>query len=129
MFDRVSDRFSDLSSRFSNRFSCRDKTFSGAISFCRRAALTKGREAKIAARQMFLLKCRFETQGRQTFEGGHELFDHHPFGWKTLSPTGGLRTKNLIFVLFFSCLNCKGIFEKGTVKPLLRGRGYSGGIL
>ena len=24
-----------------------------------------------------------ETQGRQTFEGGHELFGHHPFAWKT----------------------------------------------
>ena len=25
----------------------------------------------------------FETQGRQTFEGGRELFGHHPFAWKT----------------------------------------------
>ena len=47
----------------------------------------------------------FETQGRQTFEGGHELFDHHPFAWKT--PTHAL----------FSCLiyrrcaptSCQGI--------------------
>ena len=34
----------------------------------------------------------FETQARQTFEGGHELFGHHPFAWKI---------KKLIFVLFF----------------------------
>ena len=25
----------------------------------------------------------FKTQGRQTFEGGHELFGHHPCAWKT----------------------------------------------
>ena len=24
-----------------------------------------------------------ETKGKQTFEGGNELFDHHPFTWKT----------------------------------------------
>ena len=40
MFKRVSDRFSDPFSRFSNRFSYRFKSFSGAISFCTRAALT-----------------------------------------------------------------------------------------
>ena len=43
----------------------------------------------------------FETQARQTFEGGHELFGHHPFAWKTPTPPGGLRTQKLIFVLFF----------------------------
>ena len=40
MFNRVSDRFSDPFSRFSNRFSYRFKKFSGANSFCTRAALT-----------------------------------------------------------------------------------------
>ena len=39
IFGRVSDRFSDLFSRFSNRFSYRLKSFSGAVSFCRHAAL------------------------------------------------------------------------------------------
>ena len=39
MFKRVSDRFSDPFSRFSNRFSYRFKSFSGAVSFCRHAAL------------------------------------------------------------------------------------------
>ena len=34
----------------------------------------------------------FETQGRQTFEGEHELFGHHPFTWKTLTPPGGFRS-------------------------------------
>ena len=29
----------------------------------------------------------FETQGRQTFQGGHELFDHHPIPWKKPHPT------------------------------------------
>ena len=38
-FGRFSDRFSGPFSRFSNRFSCQIKTFSGAVSFCRRAAL------------------------------------------------------------------------------------------
>ena len=40
----------------------------------------------------------FEAQGRQTFEGGHELFGHRPFAWKIPTPPGGL--KRLIFVLF-----------------------------
>ena len=39
-FKRVSDRFSDPFSRFSNHFSYRFKSFSGAISFCTRAALS-----------------------------------------------------------------------------------------
>ena len=39
-FKRVSDHFSDPFSRFSNRFSYRFKSFSGAVSFCRHAALT-----------------------------------------------------------------------------------------
>ena len=45
----------------------------------------------------------FETQGRQTFKGGHEVFGHHPFAWKTPTPPGGLRTQkvNLKIVLFF----------------------------
>ena len=38
-FKRVSDRFSDPFSRFSNRFLYRFKSFSGAVSFCTRAAL------------------------------------------------------------------------------------------
>ena len=38
-FKRVSDRFSDPFSRFSNPFSYRFKSFSGAISFCRHAAI------------------------------------------------------------------------------------------
>ena len=37
----------------------------------------------------------FETRGRQTFEGGHELFGHHPFASKTPIPPGGLRTQKL----------------------------------
>ena len=44
----------------------------------------------------------FKLQGRQTSEGGRELCDPHPFGWKTPSPPGALRTqKELIFVLLF----------------------------
>ena len=37
----------------------------------------------------------FETQGRRTFEGEHELFGHHPFAWKTPTPSGGLRTQKV----------------------------------
>ena len=37
----------------------------------------------------------FETQGRQTFEGGHEVFGHHPFPWKTPTPPGSLRTQKV----------------------------------
>ena len=46
----------------------------------------------------------FETQGRQTFEGGHELFGHHPFAWKTPTPPGGLRTPKVNLCALFSCL-------------------------
>ena len=41
-------------------------------------------------------------QGRQSFEGGHEVFGHHPFAWKTPTPPGGLRTQELnLCALFF----------------------------
>ena len=43
----------------------------------------------------------FETQGRQTFEGGHEVFGHHPFAWKTPTPPGGLRTQKLNLCALF----------------------------
>ena len=36
----------------------------------------------------------FETQGRQTCEGGHELFDPLPFVWKTATPPGALRPRS-----------------------------------
>ena len=42
----------------------------------------------------------FETQGRQSFEGGHEVFDHHPFEWKTPS----LRTQKVYLCALFSSL-------------------------
>ena len=45
-----------------------------------------------------------ETQGRQTFEGGHELFGHHPFAWKTPTPPGGLRTQKVNLCALFSGL-------------------------
>ena len=47
----------------------------------------------------------FETQGRQSFQGGHEVFGHHPFAWKTPTPPGGLRTQKLNLCALFSCLN------------------------
>ena len=46
----------------------------------------------------------FETQGRQSFEGGHEVFGHHPFAWKTPTPPGGLRTQKLNLCALFSGL-------------------------
>ena len=52
----------------------------------------------------------FETQGRQSFEGGHEVFGHHPFAWKTPTPPGGLRTQKLNLCALFSCLNPRGIY-------------------
>ena len=50
----------------------------------------------------------FETQGRQSFEGGHEVFGHHPFAWKTPTPPGGLRTQKLNLCALFSCLKFGG---------------------
>ena len=46
----------------------------------------------------------FETQGTQTFEGGHELFSHHPFAWKTPTPPRGLRTQKVNLCALLSCL-------------------------
>ena len=46
----------------------------------------------------------FETRGRQTFEGGQELFGHHPFAGKTSTPPGGLRTQKVNLCALFSCL-------------------------
>ena len=46
----------------------------------------------------------FETQGRQTFEREHELFDHHPFTWKTPTPPGGHRTQKANLCAPFSSL-------------------------
>ena len=41
----------------------------------------------------------------QTFEGGHEVFDPHPFARKTPTPPGGLRTQKVNLCALFSCLN------------------------
>ena len=46
----------------------------------------------------------FETQGRQTFEGGHEVFGHHSFEWKNPTPPGGLRTQKVNLCALFSGL-------------------------
>ena len=46
----------------------------------------------------------FETPGRQTFKGGHELFGHHSFAWKTTTPPAGLRTQKVDLCALFSCL-------------------------
>ena len=46
----------------------------------------------------------FETQGRQTFEGEHELFGHDPFAWKTPTSPGGLWTQKVHLCALFSYL-------------------------
>ena len=43
----------------------------------------------------------FETQGRQTFEGGHDLFGHHPSRRRPPPHRSVSGPKKLIFVLFF----------------------------
>ena len=53
----------------------------------------------------------FETQGRQSFEGEHEVFDHHPFPWKTPTPLGGLRNQKVNLCSLFSCLNFGLVFS------------------
>ena len=40
----------------------------------------------------------------KTFEGGHEVFDPHPFAWKTPTPPSGLRTQKVNLCALFSCL-------------------------
>ena len=54
----------------------------------------------------------FQTQGRQTFEGGHELFGHHPFEWKTPIPPGGFGTQKLNLCAFCSCNNLVCLIER-----------------
>ena len=49
-----SDRFSGPFSRFSNRFSCQIKNFSGAVSFCRRAALIKASQLHFRIFRVFV---------------------------------------------------------------------------
>ena len=44
----------------------------------------------------------FKTQGRQTFEGEHEVFGHHSFVWKTPTPMGGLWTQQVKLCVLFS---------------------------
>ena len=43
----------------------------------------------------------FETQGRQAFQGEHEVFGHHPFARKTPTPPGGLRTQKVNLCALF----------------------------
>ena len=45
----------------------------------------------------------FKAQQKQTFEGENELFDPHPFAWRTWAP-GSLRTKEVNLCCRFSCL-------------------------
>ena len=59
----------------------------------------------------------FETQGRQSFEGGHEVFGHHPFAWKTPTPPAVSGPKNLIFVLFFLPESLKPPLTALQLKP------------
>ena len=56
----------------------------------------------------------FETQGRKTFEGEHELFGHNPFAWKTPTPPGGLRTQKVNLCALFSCLTVGRQIPKPT---------------
>ena len=60
-----------------------------------------------------------KTQGRQIiFEGGHELFGHHLFAWKTPTPPGGLRTWKVNLCALFSCLTITMCHE--NITPLIR---------
>ena len=69
----------------------------------------------------------FETQGRQTFEGEHEVFGRHPFARKTPTRPGGLwTTKKLIFVLFFSSMmNQRCVLSDPTEIPPYRETGVA----
>ena len=69
----------------------------------------------------------FETQGRQSFEGGHEVFGHHPFAWKTPTPPGGLRTQKLNLCALFSCLSFGAGFEIAPEPSKLQKEGENPG--
>ena len=55
----------------------------------------------------------FETREKQTFEGGNEFFDHHPFSWKTPAWPGSLRTQKINTCVPFFCL----VFMSLRLKP------------
>ena len=62
----------------------------------------------------------FETPGRQTFEGGHEVFGRRPFEWKTPTPPGGLRTQKVYLrALFSSLILCWAISAQGVSKNIV----------
>ena len=66
----------------------------------------------------------FETQGRQTFEGGHEVFGYHPFAQKIPTPPGGLRTQKVNLCALFSCLNVfENSAERGQIVVFFFGGG------
>ena len=46
----------------------------------------------------------FENQGKQTFEGGHELFDPPLLRVEDPTPPGGLRTQKINLCALFACL-------------------------
>ena len=72
-----------------------------------------GHPSKIPAKSQILS---LETRGKQTFEGGHELFDPHPFTWKTPHPTRQSPGPK-IFVLFCG-ENPDGGPSNGGLRPL-----------
>ena len=64
-----------------------------------------------------------ETQGRRTFEGGRELFGHHPFAWKTPTPPGGLRNQKVNLCALFSCLILSRALRRGLAVDFAVKRG------
>ena len=48
-----------------------------------------------------------EALGKQTFEGGNERFDPHPFACKTPTPLGNLRAQKVHLCALFSCRICE----------------------
>ena len=62
----------------------------------------------------------FEIQGRQTFEGGRELFGHHAFAWKIPTPPGGLQTRKVNLCALFSCLILPRFGSQTALQKVLR---------
>ena len=64
------------------------------------------------------------SHGRQSFEGEHEVFDHHPFPWKTPTPPGGFRTQKVNLCALFSCLKSETSHQNRAAPPKSRCRTF-----
>ena len=98
-FTHVSDRFSDLFSGFSNLFLCQAKTFSRALSFCKRAALLIGTRQRGHYERGFSLEASLESlKSLESLENGRALLSFPQSGGFSIISTISKISRNLTFL-------------------------------